>query len=69
MPRRLVLLLTVTALLFGAGAVYLTWRDGSLPALIPAVEECQAQVDGHLVELDLEQSRHAALIAALHAND
>jgi hypothetical protein len=65
MPRRLLLLLTVTALVFGTGAVYLTWRDGSLPSLIPPVEQCQARVDGHLVELDVEQSRYAALITAV----
>ena len=65
MPRRLLLLLTVTALVFGAGAVYLTWRDGSLPSLVPPVEQCQARVEGHLVELDVEQSRYAALIAAV----
>ena len=65
MPRRLLVVLTVSALVFGAGAVYLTWRDGSLPSLIPPVEQCQARVDGHLVELDVEQSRYAALIAAV----
>ena len=62
MTRRLAVLLAVTALVFGAGAVYLTLRDGSLPSLIPPVEECQARAEGHLVELDLEQSRYAALI-------
>ena len=58
-------ILVVAALAFGGAAAFVTWRDGSLPRLIPAVEECQAQVDGHLVELDLEQSRYAALIAAI----
>jgi hypothetical protein len=63
--RRLLAILVVAALAFGGAAAFVTWRDGSLPRLIPAVEECRAQVDGHLVELDLEQSRHAALIAAI----
>ena len=65
MTRRLLAILVVAALAFGGAAAFVTWRDGSLPPLIPAVEECQAQVDGHLVELDLEQSRYAALIAAI----
>jgi hypothetical protein len=65
MPRRLLVLLTVAALAFGAGAVWLTWRDGTLPSLVPRVEQCQARVDGHLVELDVEQSRYAALITAV----
>ena len=65
MTRRLLAILVVAALAFGGAAAFVTWRDGSLPRLIPAVEECQAQVDGHLVELDLEQSRYAALIAAI----
>jgi len=63
--RRLLAILVVAALAFGGAAAFVTWRDGSLPPLIPAVEECQAQVDGHLVELDLEQSRYAALITAI----
>jgi hypothetical protein len=63
--RRLLATLVVAALAFGGAATFITWRDGSLPPLIPAVEECQARVDGHLVELDLEQSRYAALIAAI----
>ena len=65
MTRRLAVLLAVTALVFGAGAVYLTLRDGSLPSLIAPVEECQASAGGHQVELDLEQSRYAALISAI----
>ena len=65
MTRRLVAILVVAALAFGGAAAFGTWRDGSLPPLIPAVEECEAQVDGHLVELDLEQSRYAALIVAI----
>ncbi len=65
MPRRLLAVLVVAALTFGGAAAYLTWRDGSLPALLPPVEQCQAQAAGHLVELDLEQSRYAALIAAI----
>ena len=65
MSRRLVVLLTLAALALGAGAVWLTWRDGSLPQLTPPVEECQARTDDHLVELDLEQSRYAALITAV----
>ena len=64
MTRRLLAILVVAALAFGGAAAFVTWRGGSLP-LVPAVEECQAQVDGHLVELDLEQSRYAALIAAI----
>jgi hypothetical protein len=63
--RRLLAILVVAALAFGGAAAFVTWRDGSLPPLIPGVEECQAQVDGHQVELDLEQSRYAALIAAI----
>jgi hypothetical protein len=63
--RRLLATLVVAALAFGGAAAFVTWRGGSLPPLIPAVEECQAQVDGHLVELDLEQSRYASLIAAI----
>jgi len=63
--RRLLAILVVAALAFGGAAAFVTWRGGSLPPLIPAVEECQAQVDGHLVELDLEQSRYAALITAI----
>jgi hypothetical protein len=63
--RRLVAILVVAALAFGGAAAFVTWRVGSLPPLIPAVEGCEAQVDGHLVELDLEQSRYAALIAAI----
>ncbi len=65
MTRRLLTTLVVSALAFGAVAAFVTWRGGSLPPLIPAVEECEAQVDGHLVELDLEQSRYAALITAI----
>ena len=65
MTRRLVATLVVAALAFGGAAAFVTWRGGSLPPLIPAVEGCQARVDGHLVELDLEQSRYAALIAAI----
>ena len=64
MTRRLLAILVVAALAFGGAAAFVTWRDGSLP-LVPAVEECQARVDGHLVELDLEQSRYAALITAI----
>jgi hypothetical protein len=64
LTRRLATLLVLSALVFGVGAVYVTWRDGSLPLIAP-VEECQARVEGHLVELDVEQSRYAALIAAL----
>ena len=64
MTRRLLAILVVAALAFGGAAAFVPWRDGSLP-LIPAVEECQARVDGHLVELDLEQSRYAALITAI----
>ena len=64
MTRRLQAILVVAALAFGGAAAFVTWRGGSLP-LVPAVEECQAQVDGHLVELDLEQSRYAALITAI----
>jgi hypothetical protein len=63
--RRLLATLVVAALAFGGAAAFVTWRGGSLPPLIPAVEECQAQVDGHVVELDLEQSRYASLIAAI----
>jgi hypothetical protein len=63
--RRLLATLVVAALAFGGAAAFVTWRGGSLPSLIPAVEECQARVDGHLVELDVEQSRYAALIAAI----
>jgi hypothetical protein len=62
--RRSVALLTVAALALAAGAVWVTLRDGRLP-LVPSVEACRAQVDGHVVELDLEQSRHAALIVAI----
>jgi hypothetical protein len=65
MTRRLVAILVVAAVAFGGAAAFVTWRGGSLPPLIPAVEECQARVDGHLVELDLAQSRYAALIAAI----
>ena len=64
MTRRLLAILVVAALAFGGAAAFVTWRGGSLP-LVPAVEECQARVDGHLVELDLEQSRYAALITAI----
>ena len=64
MTRRLLAILVVAALAFGGAAAFVTWRDGSRPHN-PAVEECQAQVDGHLVELDLEQSRYAALITAI----
>ncbi len=63
--RRLVAVLVVSALAFGGAAAFVTWHDGSLPPFLPPVEECQARVDGHLVELDLEQSGNAALIAAL----
>jgi len=65
MSRRFLLLLTLAAVMLGGAAVYVTARDGSLPSLLPPVEECQARVDGHLVELDLEQARYAALIAAI----
>ena len=65
MTRRLLAILTVTALAFGGAAAYLTWHDGSLPSLIAPVEECQARAAGRLVELDLEQAGNAALIAAL----
>jgi len=63
--RRLLAVLTVAALAFGGAAAYLTWHGGSLPSLIPPVEECQARAAGRLVELDLEQAGNAALIAAL----
>ncbi len=65
MSRRLLAVLVVAALTFGGAAAYLTWRDGSLPTLLPPAEQCQARAAGHLVELDLEQSRYAALIAAI----
>jgi hypothetical protein len=63
--RRLLVVLVAAALAFGGAAAFVTWHDGSLPPLLQPVEECQAQVDGHSVELDLEQSGNAALIAAL----
>jgi hypothetical protein len=62
--RRL-LVIVVAGLAFGAAAAFVTWHDGSLPPLIPQVEECQARAAGRLVELDLEQSANAALIAAI----
>jgi hypothetical protein len=65
LTRRLLVLLVAAAVAFGGAAVFLTWRDGSLPRLSPPVEECQARAAGHVVELDLEQSRYAALIAAV----
>ena len=65
MTRRLLVVLVVSALAFGGAAAFVTWHDGSLPPLLPPVEECRAQVDGHAVELDLEQSGNAALIVAL----
>jgi hypothetical protein len=63
--RRFGILLTLSALVFGAAAAFITWRDGSRPPLMPSIERCEARAAGHLVELDLEQSRYAALIAAL----
>jgi hypothetical protein len=63
--RRFLVVLLVASLAFAGVAGYLTWHGGGLPSLVPPVEECQARVDGHLVELDLEQSRYAALIAAI----
>ena len=65
MSRRLLVLLTASALVFGVrrGLPHLARRLAA--ATIPPVEMCQARVDGHLVELDLEQSRYAALIAAV----
>ncbi|HET9996068.1 MAG TPA: hypothetical protein VFQ17_01060, partial [Nocardioides sp.] len=65
MSRRLLALLVVAALVVGGAAAFVTWRDGSLPQLLPPVEQCQARAAGHLVALDLEQSRYAALIAAV----
>jgi hypothetical protein len=65
MTRRLLAILAVTALAFGGVAAYVTWHGGSLPRLIPPVEECQARAAGRVVELDLEQSENAALIAAI----
>ena len=65
MSRRLVVLVSVCALLVGVIAVWWTWRDVSLPRLGAPPEQCQARVDGHLVELDLEQARHAALVASV----
>ena len=44
MTRRLMAIIVAAALAFGAAAAFVTWRGGSLPPLIPAVEECQAQV-------------------------
>ena len=38
MTRRLLTVLVVAALVFGGAAAFVTWRDGSLPPLVPAVE-------------------------------
>jgi hypothetical protein len=65
MTRRLMAVLVVSALVFGGAAAFVTWRNGSLPQLVPPVEECQARAAGRLVVLDLEQSGNAALIAAI----
>src|SRR5262245_66607205 len=65
MTRRLLAILAVAALAFGGAAAYVTWHGGSLPRLVPPVEECQARAAGRVVELDLEQSENAALIAAI----
>ena len=65
MTRRLLAVLVIAALAFGGAAAFVTWHDGSLPPLFPAVEECRADAAGRTVELDLEQSGNAALIAAI----
>ena len=64
MSRRFLYVLVLAGLVFAGGAAFVTWRGGSLPALAPPVEECRATAAGHVVELDLEQARYAALIAA-----
>ena len=65
MTRRLAVLLAVTALVFGAGAVYLTLRDGSLPSLIAPVEECQAGRRATRWSWTWSSPANAALISAI----
>lgn len=65
LPRRLLALLLMGALAVAGYVAFLTLRDGALPRLIAPVEECQARAAGRHVELDLEQSGNAALIAAI----
>src|SRR3954453_6840289 len=65
MSRRFLTVLLLTVLVFGGGAAFIPWRDGARPGRVPPVEECRATAGGHVVELDLQQARYAALIAAL----
>jgi len=58
-----VLVVVVAALaVFAVVGVVVLWRQGSL---LPLTQGCSAEVGGHRVGLDLEQSENAALIAAI----
>jgi hypothetical protein len=63
--RRLLAVALVAALGIGGLVAYVALNGGGVPQLFPPVERCEASADGRHVELDLEQSGNAALIAAI----
>ncbi len=65
MNRRLLAVGLVAALGIGGLVAYVALSGGGVPQLFPPVERCEASADGRHVELDLEQSGNAALIAAI----
>jgi hypothetical protein len=62
--RRLLAVALVAALGIGGLVAYVALNVGGV-TLFPPVELCEASADGRHVELDLEQSGNAALIAAI----
>lgn len=65
LTRRFLAVLAVAGLAIAGFVAYVALRDGGLPQPISPVEECQASAGGRHVELDIEQSGNAALIAAI----
>jgi hypothetical protein len=63
--RRLLAVALVAALGIGGLVAYVALNGGRVPELFAPVERCEASADGRHVELDLEQSGNAALIAAI----
>jgi hypothetical protein len=62
--RRLLAVALVATLGIGGLVAYVALNRGGV-RLFPPVERCEASADGRHVELDLEQSGNAALIAAI----
>lgn len=59
---RLVVVVVAALAVFAAVGVVVLWRGGGV---LPWSQGCTAEVAGHSVDLDLEQSENAALIAAI----